>query len=179
MYDSLLLTSFFLRLANKPSALQHHQVPLLTWKRKPSSPQPLPFFADYGRPSDEAITLCRNPISFLRYWGLNSVSITVFSCILYIVKNNVIPACSSVNISTFSTIKFNCRVRCIAHFLPYSYLETTSQLSPHAHLQLWLFCACPISVLKRRNLLSSGHRARPSIRPEILLLFQYSLARSN
>ena len=30
---------FFLRLANKFSALQHHQVPLLIWKRKPSSPQ--------------------------------------------------------------------------------------------------------------------------------------------
>lgn len=57
---------------------------------------PLPFFADYGRPSDEAITLYRNLISFLGCLGLNSVSITVFSCILYIVKINVIPARSTV-----------------------------------------------------------------------------------
>ena len=35
---------------------------------------PLPFFADYGRPSDEAITLYRNLISFLRCLSLNSVS---------------------------------------------------------------------------------------------------------
>lgn len=44
MYDFLLQTSFFLRLANKLSALQHHQVPLLIWKRKPSCPQPPTLF---------------------------------------------------------------------------------------------------------------------------------------
>lgn len=59
-------------------------------------PSPLPFFADYGRPSDEAITLCWNLISFLRCLDLNSVSIIVFSCILYKVKINVIPALSTV-----------------------------------------------------------------------------------
>ena len=69
-----------------------------SWYESESHPalNPLPFFADYGRPSDEAITLCRNLISFLRCLGLNSVSITVFSCILYIVKINVIPARSTV-----------------------------------------------------------------------------------
>lgn len=69
-----------------------------SWYESESHPtlNPLPFFADYGRPSDEAITLCRNLISFLRYWGLNSVSITVFSFNLYIVKINVIPICSTV-----------------------------------------------------------------------------------
>lgn len=69
-----------------------------SWYESESHPalKPLPFFADYGRPSDEAITLCRNLISFLRCLGLNSVSITVFSYILYRVKINVIPVCSTV-----------------------------------------------------------------------------------
>ena len=69
-----------------------------SWYESESHPalNPLPFFADYGRPSDEAITLCRNLISFLRCLGLNSVSITVFSCNLYLVKINVIPARSTV-----------------------------------------------------------------------------------
>lgn len=69
-----------------------------SWYESESHPalNPLPFFADYGRPSDEAITLYRNLISFLRCLGLNSVSITVFSCILYIVKINVIHARSTV-----------------------------------------------------------------------------------
>ena len=69
-----------------------------SWYESESHPalNPPTLFADYGRPSDEAITLCRNLISFLRCLGLNSVSITVFSCILYIVKINVIPACSTV-----------------------------------------------------------------------------------
>lgn len=69
-----------------------------SWYESESHPafNSLPFFADYRRPSDEAITLYRNLISFLRCLGLNSVSITVFSCILYIVKINVIPARSTV-----------------------------------------------------------------------------------
>lgn len=69
-----------------------------SWYESESHPalDSLPFFADYGRPSDEAITLYRNLISFLRCLGLNSVSITVFSCILYIVKINVIPVRSTV-----------------------------------------------------------------------------------
>ena len=69
-----------------------------SWYESESHPalNSLPFFADYRRPSDEAITLCRNLISFLRCLGLNSVSITVFSCILYIVKINVIPVRSTV-----------------------------------------------------------------------------------
>ena len=91
MYDFLLQTSFFLRLANKLSALQHHQVPLLIWKRKPSSPQPLPFFAYYGRPSYEAITLYRNLISFLRSLGSKFCINHSFLCILYIVNINIIP----------------------------------------------------------------------------------------
>ncbi len=137
------------------------------------------FFADYRRPSDEAITLCRNLISFLRSLGSKFGSNHSFLCILYIVNINVIPVHPLFRISTFSAIKFNCTARSIAYFLPYLHPETTSQLSPHAHLQLWLFCACPISVLKRRNLLSSGRRARPSIRPEILLLSQFLSAQSN
>ena len=69
-----------------------------SWYESESHPafNSLPFFTDYRRPSDEAITLYRNLISFLRYLGLNSVSITVFSCILYIVKINVIPVRSTV-----------------------------------------------------------------------------------
>ena len=36
------------------------------------------------------------PNLVLTLFSLNSVSITVFSCILYIVKNNVIPVHSTV-----------------------------------------------------------------------------------
>lgn len=69
-----------------------------SWYKGENHPalNPLPFYADYRQPSEEAITLCRNLISFLRCLGLNSVLITVFSCILYIVKINVIPARSTV-----------------------------------------------------------------------------------
>ena len=80
------------------SSLPFSTTRFCSWYESESHPalNPLPFFADYGRPSNEAITLYRNLISFLRCLGLNSVSITVFSCILYIVKINVIPACSTV-----------------------------------------------------------------------------------
>ena len=42
-----------------------------SWYESESHPalNSLPFFADYRRPSDEAITLCRNLISFLRNLG--------------------------------------------------------------------------------------------------------------
>ena len=177
MYDSLLLTSFFLRLANKPSALQHHQVPLLTWKRKPSSPQPSTLLCRLSTTFGSRYNAMLKPnfvLTLLRSkFGINH------SFLVYSLHSKESLLVRLFNISTFSAIKFNCRVRCIAYFLPYSYLETTSQLSPHAHLQLWLFCACPIIVLKQRDLLPSSHRARPSIRPVILLLFQFLSAQSN
>ena len=67
--------------------------------------------------------------------------------------------------------------------LPIFFLIYTRKLlrsqSPHAHFQLWLFCARLISVLKRRDLLPSNHRAHPSIRLEILLLSQFLSAQSS
>lgn len=64
-----------------------------SWYESESHPtlNPLPFFTDYGRPSDEAITLYRNLISFLRSLGSKFCINHSFLCILYIVNINIIP----------------------------------------------------------------------------------------
>lgn len=64
-----------------------------SWYESESHPalNPLPFFAYYGRPSYEAITLYRNLISFLRSLGSKFCINHSFLCILYIVNINIIP----------------------------------------------------------------------------------------
>lgn len=60
-------------------------------------------------------------------------------------------------------------------FIPGNYFAAIPSRASSALIILRIL----ISVLKRRDLLPSGHRARPSIRPEILLLFQFLSAQSN
>lgn len=75
------------------SSLPFSTTKFRSWYESESHPalNPLPFFAYYGRPSYEAITLYRNLISFLRSLGSKFCINHSFLCILYIVNINIIP----------------------------------------------------------------------------------------